>query len=716
MATVGRTQGHKGPGGMRTGVANRPTRTSFGIPSFVAPSPSHSPSASRPGKRSMGRRTPVLTLALLKLDKNLNGFCEFLQDPTYENVRKACEILHTYVSIAIATSIPTDRHAERHPSPMAAMSPTLSPLTSWFTGGSNPLAASPSSSAAALEGEWEKFSNPLIVFAGLEGIYASLLHAESSELARNLSKLYERTIDDLIVVRETLCDPFLPSESESETLSSSMAIFEDESSPAPLSSYREIATRVASSLDTIMNVCHCRRKLIWQHKELWSSKDSIILSEAAATFQSLLPLVKATDPAGHAYPILTNLCKEVEIWYYLMEMFISVEQIRFLPSIVNAQKVKSRLRSTSTMCIQMWLMRLFQSVLSILPLVFSRVKTSTNALYGFDKQSFDSLSVSRLGPLQDLEAKIGSFLRMEEKNGVTTAVAIVFNGSRSTSRSKSIATLQRGYYLQNEGIAMTAPFSPLDFESSNFPAIYFHCTTQTPSSPRLLRIQRKNSSNKNELRVVEKEPQDLNLQVKEKLSEGNLDWPYTSWPRLVTMLTEESPPVERWHWSQADNETFFHSTPINNNMWFVVLSKATKKSQRSRYRPTTNLEDEIQNELIEIVSSLRFCDILKRAHVLEIRRARVEHDSSFSTEAGKAMLLGASGGGHSDFVELLQSFKEELGLHTPRSKEAFERTHGFGMMSGRVWRSPRSASQKVQADSDTGHHAFFLGEILMTAI
>lgn len=329
MATIGHGADKKSKGGMmRAWASNLSNRTPFGMSSFAAHSPTHSPSQSRLRKRPTVRRTPVLTLALLKLDENLREFCQLLQDPTYENVQKACGILESSVATASSLLDHAGNHVSVEVSPTRT-SPSLSPLTSWFTGASHPSTSSPTSSAVALEGEWEKFSNPLIVFAGLEGIYASLLHAESSELARSLSKLYERTIEDLSVVRETLCDPFLPSSlSEDENPLASVDASIDGSGSNKLLSYRENAIKVASSLDAIKSTCQCRRKMLWQQRELWSSADSVNLHDASTMYQSLLPLVKEIDTTSHANPISTNLTHEVEAWYHLMEMALSIEQLR----------------------------------------------------------------------------------------------------------------------------------------------------------------------------------------------------------------------------------------------------------------------------------------------------------------------------------------------------------------------------------------------------
>jgi hypothetical protein len=293
-----------------------------------------------------------LTLALLKLDENLGKFCQLLEDPTYENVQEACAILDSSVATAGAGNRSPHNHQDDFPptstpptsdSPMS--SPSLSPIASWFIG-SYAAEPSPTSSAVALEGEWEKFSISLVIFAGLEGIYASLAHAESSDLAKNLTRLYEKMAVDIQLVRETLCDPFLPSLVPPPVLDPLHPDNVQQEPRAPpttknsrLSQYKEKAARLAMSLDIIRNICTCRCRLIEQQKILWSSPDSINTGDAATVIaQSILPLTNIPEyefntefsiDKVHATGILRNVAQEAEAWCHLMEMASAIEQARY---------------------------------------------------------------------------------------------------------------------------------------------------------------------------------------------------------------------------------------------------------------------------------------------------------------------------------------------------------------------------------------------------
>jgi hypothetical protein len=387
-----------------------------------------------------------------------------------------------------------------------------------------------------------------------------------------------------------------------------------------------------------------------------------------------------------------------------------------MPSLVNAQNVKVRLHPISKTCIHLWLLKLWQSLLSILPIVFDKVQSSTKSLYGFDKSSFDVPSVNRIGPSEDLNAKVGELLRMEEKTGVSFAVSVIYDASRSTAnRFVSTTTFERGFTARDD--VSSRLNAAATFESQNifagFPSLYMrsnlHMTPPRPS------VTRRNSDKKEKESSVFLQEENSKKQAVSTQRPEFASWPYTSWPSLVPLLRSQARSTgrlagEHWEWLQADSETSFHGTPINKNMWFVVLIGSIDDGKWNRRRSSTLIEEDVQFFLTEILSCLKFTEIFKRAHVLEIRRGGVESGSTFSTESGGKML----GGGHSDFVDLLQSFKEELGLRSPRTREALTTSYGLRLRSGRFGKSPGSLNRR--AGSQPSHHAFFLGHQLMNAI
>ena len=232
----------------------------------------------KPLQQVIRRTTPVLTLALIKLDENLDKFCRLLADPTYKNVQLACELLDSTIATA-SSPAGSERNSPRifggSSSPVVAVGRhryLLSPhgsldnhhqllmvvvvvvITDSYY--SNHHHHTGTSSAVALEGEFEKFSSPLIIFAALEGMYSALAHAESDDVAKQLCRMYGRTRDDLQLVRETLCDPFLHSgsgtnEDTNTSSSATTTTTTTSSSSVVLASYKEKAELLANTLASI---------------------------------------------------------------------------------------------------------------------------------------------------------------------------------------------------------------------------------------------------------------------------------------------------------------------------------------------------------------------------------------------------------------------------------------------------------------------------------
>ena len=183
------------------------------------------------------RRIPVLTMTLVKLHDVFETFCRHLSDATYINAQAACLVLD---SAAIAASPITSEPSSPatiidSPSSHRSSSRSRSPISSWFIGSHT------SESESSQRIEWEKSCNPLIIFAGLEAIYSACSHIESHVQALTLVRLYKRTIDDLCLIRQVLCDPFVYST-------------RNESSPGPnsIASYKEKAATLTLSIEAIM--------------------------------------------------------------------------------------------------------------------------------------------------------------------------------------------------------------------------------------------------------------------------------------------------------------------------------------------------------------------------------------------------------------------------------------------------------------------------------
>ena len=258
------------------------------------------------------RRTPLLTLALLKLEENLLQYCRHLQNPSFENASAACALLDS--SVATASPISSDKGGSPRGfvgSPASRMSSPRSPIRSWLTGsGDSPLSPI-SSSATALEGEWEKFIVPFFLLAGAETVYASLGHANDTAVAQNLSSLYQRIIEDLKLVRTTLCDPFLAAGASDEAFASFY------------SEYYERATSLSSSLRALAVLAQSRCRLIQIQSILWDTPRPKF-GDFSRLFHDMLPNLPPRN-ALLALPMLEALEREVNAWKFLCETCHSLE-------------------------------------------------------------------------------------------------------------------------------------------------------------------------------------------------------------------------------------------------------------------------------------------------------------------------------------------------------------------------------------------------------
>jgi hypothetical protein len=280
------------------------------------------PTSETPFLKPPLRRTPVLTLALLKLEEQLSTYCRYLAEPSLEHVAAACDLL----SRTIATASPVTSSERGSPaflgspqnsSPRAILSPpTRSPLRSFFGSSSSQVQSLTSSgSALALEGEWERFAMPLFLLAGAEALYASLGHAQDPFVAAQLRGLYHRIINDANLVRETLCDPFLIDQHPEQKFAPTLAM------------YYERASTVSATLNAIVSMAQIRCRLIQFQSTLWESKKPNF-GEFMSLMDTILLTVPSEEDSSFAQPIVKTLRKEVEAWKYLMETAHSLERCR----------------------------------------------------------------------------------------------------------------------------------------------------------------------------------------------------------------------------------------------------------------------------------------------------------------------------------------------------------------------------------------------------
>lgn len=213
-----------------------------------------------------------LTMFLLRLNEKLAQYCLYLSNPSLANARAAAGLLDASSSSSSSNS----------------SSPATSPK-SFFR----------HSSLEALEGEWDTYTSPFLLFTGAEVLYGQM------ELTPQLQQLYQTIQTELTVVRERLIDPWLG---------------------APPSRSQQAATSMALVLNGLASFLTIRCQLVVLQMRLFSEGPSILLLEA---YRELLPA--SNFDYGTMSPLFSSLVKEIKVWIALLEAAFHFERCRYVP-------------------------------------------------------------------------------------------------------------------------------------------------------------------------------------------------------------------------------------------------------------------------------------------------------------------------------------------------------------------------------------------------
>ncbi|MGK3743484.1 MAG: hypothetical protein ACI8RD_014376 [Bacillariaceae sp.] len=97
--------------------------------------------------------------------------------------------------------------------------------------------------------------------------------------------------------------------------------------PSIVSSYTEKAATLTQSLDAIMSICECRCKLITIQEKLLSS-EKLDLEKIVSCFQTML--TSLPNKASKAITIVSSTSQEVECWYNIMKIYLSLGKLRYV--------------------------------------------------------------------------------------------------------------------------------------------------------------------------------------------------------------------------------------------------------------------------------------------------------------------------------------------------------------------------------------------------
>lgn len=206
--------------------------------------------------------TPLLTLVLLKLEKILPDFCSHLRHATFESIAKACAILDSSISSSTSTT--------------GSVSPS-SPVGSFLH-----WLPDRSSSAVALEHEWESIQDGFLVLAAAEYLYQAVMH--QVKRPQTLRNLYTYAMQQIIQVHATLCEPILAS-----------AVV-----PTPDNHHVRAARNVGRTLQCLVTLAQVRLQLIDLQSNLFTVGELDIVLEDLKSLLMVTELTLVGDTAAAA--------------------------------------------------------------------------------------------------------------------------------------------------------------------------------------------------------------------------------------------------------------------------------------------------------------------------------------------------------------------------------------------------------------------------------
>lgn len=163
-----------------------------------------------------------------------------------------------------------------------------------------------------------------MLLAGAEAAYADLQHLdpESDSVDEDTPSLlvlvYQRIIDDLVLVKQSLCDPFMGEAMMGEAATSSTT------DASMLLGHVQAAEGLAAELAALTSFCTLRMQLIDVQRQLWQTTTSLF--DAAALVTLLLQSMEE-GMAGESFRKLREaFSNECQSWKYGLEAAFALER------------------------------------------------------------------------------------------------------------------------------------------------------------------------------------------------------------------------------------------------------------------------------------------------------------------------------------------------------------------------------------------------------
>jgi len=463
------------------GGNGRNSFSKFSTSSSFQPQPSTS-NAARPWTKS------VLTQLLIRLDENLNEYCDCLSTG---KVASASKLLDTSEATIITPTSSATSSPASHPtlSPAAAaasLQPPMSPIRAamFVNRGqqqqqrtTSPLGKL-SPSILALEAEWERYVSPFLCLAGAEAMYGQMEHILLFDLNMKLvlQNLYQRIHEDFMSVKADLCDPFLAGQEETTTSGPFVTRTATATSVA-MTTATQAALSLSKSIQTLLQFVTSRQKLIQLQSDLFFSsfridnnninknKNNKDLPSLQKTVQklwddsvstsSLRKSRRTKEQCGSALSLMLSLDDEIKATKAVISAVNELEHCSFMNTIIQTKILKNYMKSPPNSVLQVWLQVTLEHILSVMPIFFDRIDAYSRPLYGFDKsrmivadhnekntkkehrqqqQQQQQKQKQVIGIVHDYDAFIIDFLRRHEtKGGQPMAISIVLDAKRTSN-------------------------------------------------------------------------------------------------------------------------------------------------------------------------------------------------------------------------------------------------------------------------------------------
>lgn len=266
---------------------------------------------------NINKQTPAMALVLRKLKELLPPFCHAMAEGHFI---KCCSLLGSVLSTSQkqtpAPYYSSPIFGRGASSPVSPSRNPNSPIRAWLTGSAMERSESNEDSQNVLN-ETAVLENNLDVFfllTGVESMYTSLEHANSTGFATLMVTCYEQAVKDLQLLRLNMTDAFLMNAGDSVN------------DPASKTASGLTVASLTSTLSFLVAFCQARIQCIQLQSALWHSSPDF--ADMAGLFKTLLPNLQRLSQSSIFDSLHTSIVNELGAWASICQTAFSVQHCR----------------------------------------------------------------------------------------------------------------------------------------------------------------------------------------------------------------------------------------------------------------------------------------------------------------------------------------------------------------------------------------------------